>query len=53
MVHSKEINILFHDWDAQPRVRAAGRLFAEKKGYKWRWRKNKRPNIVAIGEKSL
>lgn len=53
MMHSKKIQLLFHDWDAMIRVRAAGRIFANKRGYTWRWRKNIRPNIEAIGEKSL
>jgi hypothetical protein len=47
------IQVLFHAMDAQPSVRRAGRLSAESRGYRWKWRDQSFPNIVAIGEKPL
>jgi GNAT superfamily N-acetyltransferase len=51
--HSTIIKVLFHDVDALPRNRAAGRLFGIKAGYEWKWKRQRRPNLTAVGEKVL
>lgn len=48
---STSIQVLFHDADARPRNRAAGRLFGMKAGYEWKWRRQQRPNLAAVGKK--
>ena len=50
---SRRIRVWFHNMDAQPRMRAAGRCFGEQRGYTWRWCTQARPKIEAIGEKPL
>jgi len=50
---ASRIEMLFHEVDAMPRNRAAGRGFADKTGYTLRWRRSRRPNVSAVGEKSL
>jgi GNAT superfamily N-acetyltransferase len=50
---SMSIEVVFHDADALPRNRAAGRLFGREAGYEWKWRKQRRPNLAAVGKKSL
>jgi GNAT superfamily N-acetyltransferase len=50
---AERLHILFHAMDAQITVRAAGRLFGEHAGYRWRWRKGSHPPVAAIGEKIL
>jgi GNAT superfamily N-acetyltransferase len=50
---SSRIVLYFHDADALPRNRAAGRLFGKQAGYKWDWRRKRLPNLAAVGEKSL
>ncbi len=50
---SERLHLLFHEMDALPSVRAAGRLFGQQAGYTWRWRRGYRPNVEAIGEKVL
>jgi GNAT superfamily N-acetyltransferase len=37
---STNIKVFFHDVDALPRNRAAGRLFGIKAGYEWKWKGN-------------
>jgi len=49
----EKVEIQFHDADAQPRVRAAGRLFGTRRGYTWKWQDVKYPRLQAIGEKTL
>jgi hypothetical protein len=49
----KKIQILFHEIDSWVHVRAAGRLFAQKMGYTWKWRVGKLPYAVGIAEKNL
>jgi GNAT superfamily N-acetyltransferase len=50
---AERLQILFHGMDAQITVRAAGRLFGEHAGYRWRWRAGSLPPVAAIGEKPL
>ena len=50
---SMSIEVVFHDADTLPRNRAAGRLFGREAGYEWKWRKQRRPNLAAVGKKSL
>lgn len=50
---SSEMRILFHEADAMPRNRQAGREFAGRTGYALKWRRQARPNLAAIGEKAL
>lgn len=52
-LHSSKVEVLFHEPDAMPRNRAAGRLFAGSTGYTLRWRRSSCPNLAAIGEKAL
>src|SRR5215207_1540746 len=47
------IQMLLHEVDAMLRNRAAGRVFADKTGYALRWQRSRRPNVSAVGEKSL
>ena len=51
--HASSIQLLFHEVDAMPSNRAAGRGFAGKRGYRLRWQRSRRPNVSAVGEKSL
>jgi len=48
-----ELHLLFHEMDAQIQVRAAGRRFAQRLGYRWRWRRSRIPNTVGVAEKRL
>jgi GNAT superfamily N-acetyltransferase len=50
---SEKIQILFHEIDSWVHVRAAGRLFAQKMGYTWKWRVDKLPSTVGVAEKNL
>ena len=50
---ASSIEMLFHEVDAMPRNRAAGRGFASKTCYTLRWRRSRRPNVSAVGVKSL
>jgi GNAT superfamily N-acetyltransferase len=50
---SMSIEVFSHDADALPRNRAAGRLFGREAGYEWKWRKQRHPNLAAVGKKSL
>lgn len=50
---SQKIQIPFHDIDSFLNVRAAGRIFAEHRGYNWKWRVSSRPNISGIAERML
>ena len=53
MARSTRMQILLHEADALPRNRGAGRGFAERCGYTWRWRRSTCPNIAAVGQKDL
>lgn len=50
---AERLHVLFHAMDAQLSLRAAGRLFGERVGYRWRWREQQRPHLAAIGEKTF
>jgi len=50
---STNIKLFFHDADALPRNRAAGGLFSIQAGYEWKWRRQRLPNLAAVGEKTL
>lgn len=50
---SSSLRVLFHEADAMPRNRAAGRLFAGATGYKLSWRRHRLPNLSAVCEKAL
>jgi len=47
------IELWLHDDDARPRTRPAAIAFGEALGYEWREVERHRPNVVAIGGKSL
>ncbi len=50
---STKAQILFHNIDSFTNVRRAGRIFAERQGYAWKWRSTIRPITSAVGEKPL
>jgi GNAT superfamily N-acetyltransferase len=50
---AERLHILFYEMDAQIPARAAGRLFGQYRGYQWRRRRGVRPQVTAVGEKSL
>ena len=50
---STSVRVLFHECDALPRNRAAGRLFGKKAGYEWKWTSQRLPNLAAVGEKAF
>lgn len=50
---AQRLQVLFHELDAQPMLRAAGECFAEQLGYQWNWHPSSRPQVEAIGGKLL
>jgi GNAT superfamily N-acetyltransferase len=50
---TERMQVLFHEMDAQLSLRRAGRLFAESRGYTWKWRSQQYPTACAVGEKPL
>lgn len=50
---AERLRVLFHTMDAQLSLRAAGRLFGERAGYRWRWRNEQRPQLAGVGEKDI
>jgi GNAT superfamily N-acetyltransferase len=52
-VGSERIAIPFYAADSIPRSRAAGRKFAERCGYRWRWASSSRPAVAGVAERTL
>jgi GNAT superfamily N-acetyltransferase len=50
---ASSIEMLFHEVDAKLRNRAAGQGLASKTGYTLQWRRSRRPNVSAVGVRSL
>lgn len=49
---SSRLSVHMHRADASPTVRAAGRLFGNRRGYVWRWSPREVPSVAAVGVKS-
>jgi GNAT superfamily N-acetyltransferase len=50
---ARNIQILFHNIDSFLHVRVAGRIFAQRRGYSWKWRESTRPCLSGVAEKTL
>lgn len=50
---ANRLKILLYEMDAQPMAQRAGERFGRKSGYRWRWGKNSRPQLDAVGVKTL